>query len=839
MSKFIYKGTLNEKYIAGTILSDNIEANKVSVNTLDSTREDINILKNVDIDGDLSVSGTVNADFDSSTIKTNTITSDNNSINISKSINTNGISNTGTITSTSDISTTNLKLDNANKKLKFKSGSTWKNYTCDGQGTLIGKNGTGTNGEIFNNYSSNVASGNYSHAEGSATTASGISSHSGGSYTIASQENETVLGTYNIDETGRTTNKLFVIGNGDSNNRNDAFYVKSNGESFINGQLLIQNEFDNEEPNKSVFKIDNNDDNIIDNILNIKQNKDVVFNGSDVSGFANLTVNNKITTQNLKVSNDAFTNNLYVSGTDTNDAKVKFTGSSETLDIKTSSGNGTFNYNGKIIGPSYETNNYIVSKNGNDGIRLNGTSKAIQTTTDGSTWNNISFGQGSEIGKLGTGTSAEIFNDYSNNTSSANYSHAEGNNTKATGAYSHSEGHGTTASGTSSHAEGENSQSIGAYSHAEGRASKSPGNYSHSECWESISFGENSHGEGYKTRAFGINSHSEGKETVAGGYNKAASSSTASDFSGGNHAHAEGWSTIAYGQASHAEGRNTMTCRRTGDSTNGYSYSGGNYAHAEGYSTIASGECSHAGGNSTIASQSYETVIGKFNVDDTGSTTNKLFVVGNGTAANSRSDAFIVYNNGNATLNGDLFLNSNVIKIGKGNCQFLTYAKQNYNDNDTITRSIDNEDYNYVITGNIINISAKLRPNYKFISAYRSRNNLSSDFVNEFIFNINLSTIKAYLDDVYGASSSTFGFVGGNCVFDINNIGNFYYKFYTSPSASLTAQYSTGLVFYIVGLEGSGKYNGDYGESEYYISHFDGLTNYNTFNAQLLYIKIS
>jgi len=789
MSKFIYKGTLNEKYISGTILSDNIEANKVSVNTLDSTREDINILKNVDIDGDLSVSGDLNA-------------------------------------------------------------------------------------------------------------------------------------------------------------------------SIINGPLNINNEFDSQELTKSVFKIDNHDDNITDNILNIKQNKDVVFNGSDVSGCANLTVNNQITTQNLKNSNDAFTNNLYVSGSDSTDAKVKITGSSQTLDIKTSSGNGTFNYNGKIIGPSYETNNYVVSKNGNDGIRLNGSSKTIQTTTDGSTWNNISFGQGSEIGKNGSGTNAEIFNDYSNNTSSGDYSHSEGNNTKATGTYSHSEGHGTTASGISSHAEGENSIASGKYSHAECRGTSSPGNYSHCEGWESISFGENSHSEGYKTRAVGTNSHSEGKETVAGGYKKAASSSTASDYSGGNHAHAEGWSTIAYGQASHAEGKNTMTCQRLGSGTDAdpFTYSGGNYAHAEGTSTIASGEgshaegttttasgnyshaegqgtnenvssitvkgtsytinkkygtaagnygshcegynniafsnCSHAegvlnisygadshveggecysigkrshaegnqtaavginshsegnntiasgnyshaAGSYTIASQANETVVGTYNVDDTGTTTYKLFVVGNGTNNNNRSDAFTVYNNGFATLNGDLFLNSNVIKIGKSPCQFLTYAKQDYTSNESFTRPIDNEDYNYVITGNIINISANLRPNYKFISAYRSKNNLANDYANEFIFNIDLSTIKTYLDDVYGASSSTFGFVGGSCVFDINNIGNFYYKYYTSPSANLTDQYSTGLVFYIVGLEGSGKFSGDY--SEYYISHFNGLTNYNTFNAQLLYIKL-
>ena len=843
MSKFIYKGTLNEKYISGTILSDNIEANKISVNTLDSTREDINILKNVDIDGDLSVSGSVNADFDLSTIKTNTITSDNNSIDINKSINTNGISNTGNITnagnitatgsissnslstgditssgnftntgnitatgsissssissnsisSTGNIECSNIKLDNTNKKVKVNNSNVWDNYICDGQGTLIGKDGTGSNGEIFNDYTYNTASGNYSHAEGSGTIASGskahaegnstqatgmnahtegsltyatnsnahaegtatrasaISSHSGGSYTIASQENEMVIGTYNIDETGQTTNKLFVIGNGDAinrndvffvkstgeiegdgtitakngsnkikldpstnkikissdngtnwtdystgnegvgkygtganaeifnnysnntasgdyshaegyittasndnahaegnhtkatgicshaegyateasghsshaggyqtvasqedetvigrfnidetgqttnklfvigngaanNKRNDAFYVKSDGESFINGQLLIQNETDSNTPNKTVFKIDNheiiNNQDAIDNILNIKQNKDVVFNGSDVSGFANLTVNNKITTQNLKVSNDAFTNNLYVSGTDTNDAKVKFTGSSETLDIKTSSGNGTFNYNGKITGPSYETNNYIVSKNGNDGIRLNGTTKTIQTTTDGTNWSNISFG--SNVGQnyyVSSNLKGEIFNDYSNNTAAGDLSHAENYLTTASGAHSHAEGENTTSSGSESHAEGKNT----------------------------IASAQCSHAEGDTTTASGGKSHAEGYNSTASGY----------------------------------------------------------ISHAEGEQTHANSSHSHTSGYYTIASQSYQTVVGKFNVDDTGSTTDKLFVVGNGTANNSRNDAFIVKNNGETIVNGTLIIHNGnkIIKI--------------------------------------------------------------------------------------------------------------------------------------------------------------------------------
>lgn len=53
---------------------------------------------------------------------------------------------------------------------------------------FIGKNGTGSNAEIFN-HPSNIASGDASHAEGQGTTASGNRSHTEGYYTTASGDN--------------------------------------------------------------------------------------------------------------------------------------------------------------------------------------------------------------------------------------------------------------------------------------------------------------------------------------------------------------------------------------------------------------------------------------------------------------------------------------------------------------------------------------------------------------------------------------------------------------------------------------------------------------------------
>lgn len=82
----------------------------------------------------------------------------------------------------------------------------------------------------------------------------------------------------------------------------------------------------------------------------------------------------------------------------------------------------------------------------------------------------------------------EIFNDYSGNKASGNYSHAEGSNTTANGSYSHTEGGNTTANG----------------------------NYSHAECGYTIAKGNYSHAEGADTRANGHYSHTEGRGTITG-----------------------------------------------------------------------------------------------------------------------------------------------------------------------------------------------------------------------------------------------------------------------------------------------------------------------------------
>lgn len=164
MSKFIYDGTLNEKYVAGTILSDNVEANKVSVNTLDSTREDINCLKNINLTGDLNVSDE---------IETNELIVKENTNN-------------------------KLKIKNNLIQITTNGGTNWTNYkTGEGVGKKYIYQGQ-EKGDIFGYYDTNTAEGAYSHAEGEGTTASGYNSHAEGYYTTASGNNSHAEGHYTI-----------------------------------------------------------------------------------------------------------------------------------------------------------------------------------------------------------------------------------------------------------------------------------------------------------------------------------------------------------------------------------------------------------------------------------------------------------------------------------------------------------------------------------------------------------------------------------------------------------------------------------------------------------------
>ncbi len=217
------------------------------------------------------------------------------------------------------------------------------------------------------------------------------------------------------------------------------------------------------------------------------------------------------------------------------------------------------------------------------------------------------------IGKKYNG-SGEIFNDYSTNVASGQYSHSEGKNTQALGNSSHSEGNLTIAQGNYSHSEGYQTQSLSTCSHAEGSGTQAQTAYTHAEGYYSIASddpadpqgGVGSHAEGYKTKALGRASHSEGALSEASG----------------RYSHAEGQETKAQGYYSHAEG---FCSQAIGTGT-----------YAGGCESKAYGPYSYSFGLNTISRNPYSFALGKFNVDDN----NAIFQIGWGDAETSRKDLF-------------------------------------------------------------------------------------------------------------------------------------------------------------------------------------------------------
>lgn len=116
-----------------------------------------------------------------------------------------------------------------------------------------------------------------------------------------------------------------------------------------------------------------------------------------------------------------------------------------------------------------------------------GYSEEIQTIKDGL------------VGKKDTNSpnsTGEVFNYYTSNKATGDYSHAEGSDTKASGIHSHAEGIGTIASGVHSHAECNGTIASGYYSHAEGGATKASGHSSHAEGFYTIASGSYQHVQG-------------------------------------------------------------------------------------------------------------------------------------------------------------------------------------------------------------------------------------------------------------------------------------------------------------------------------------------------------
>ena len=120
-----------------------------------------------------------------------------------------------------------------------------------------------------------------------------------------------------------------------------------------------------------------------------------------------------------------------------------------------------------------------------------------------------------KVGRKGTGTGAEVFNDYSNNKASGPYSHAEGSFTTASSYHAHAEGYFTKASSYYAHAEGNRTTASGDYSHAEGKETEAYAITAHAEGYLCMARGQFSHAEGANTEAANQCEHACGEWNVS------------------------------------------------------------------------------------------------------------------------------------------------------------------------------------------------------------------------------------------------------------------------------------------------------------------------------------
>ncbi|PKL77804.1 MAG: hypothetical protein CVV25_13535, partial [Ignavibacteriae bacterium HGW-Ignavibacteriae-4] len=148
-------------------------------------------------------------------------------------------------------------------------------------------------------------------------------------------------------------------------------------------------------------------------------------------------------------------------------------------------------------------------------------------------------------------------------------------------------------------------------------------------------------------------------------------------FAIGLNTRANGTYSAAFGSNANASGSGSVAMGVSTLANNQYSFATGGFSEATGFAAVASGfyskargDISAAFGEHTTAESYAEFVVGSYDTDYTPNDTfglnsaDRVFVVGNGTSS-ARSDALIVYKNGNMDVNGNLDINDGSITLSQ------------------------------------------------------------------------------------------------------------------------------------------------------------------------------
>ncbi|MEM9823773.1 MAG: hypothetical protein AAF985_22000, partial [Bacteroidota bacterium] len=241
-------------------------------------------------------------------------------------------------------------------------------------------------------------------------------------------------------------------------------------------------------------------------------------------------------------------------------------------------------------------------------------------------------------------------------------SSAFGANTKANGQFSFASGSGSSASSTFSTA-------MGNKSIASGESAVALGNESKASAFSATAMGNKTTASGVYATALGSFTTASANSATALGNESEATAYISTAM--GNSTKASGSESTAMGYYSEASGNQSTAMGNNSKATGAISTAMGNSTKASGYTsttmghdTEASGKTATALGHQTKAPSYAETVLGTYNTDYTPANTNsfdandRLLVVGNGTADNSRSDALIVHKSGDTQINGRLSIHN-------------------------------------------------------------------------------------------------------------------------------------------------------------------------------------
>ncbi len=190
---------------------------------------------------------------------------------------------------------------------------------------------------------------------------------------------------------------------------------------------------------------------------------------------------------------------------------------------------------------------------------------------------------------------------------------------------------------------GDYSTAMGYLTTASGFASTASGNNTTASGLISTAWGNNNTASGHISTAMGENTTASGGRSTAMGYSTTAS---------GSYSTAMGNNNTASGYISTALGENTTASGYASTAMGASTTASGGYSTAMGAITTAAGIYSTVMGEGTKANGYAALVIGRYNDTIAGAqanmqTTTPLFIIGNGTGNNARSNAMVVRNDGN------------------------------------------------------------------------------------------------------------------------------------------------------------------------------------------------